>query len=243
MTDADRSRAYDLEELLQRVAVGDLSPDDERVRAAAARDEEFRIALAELHELEVLATGVRRRRDEDLRAIDDGAVAEESARLVALVQRLASDEGATSDGGSRDDSARRPSAVRFRAGWLVAAAALVALAFFLRGLVPAAGPGSPRDAPLVLGPHLGDLAPSGPGSSYERFSWEAPDAAWFDIEIYDVATGEFIDVERGVEETRWTPSPERHRAWPENIRWVVNAFDLSGALEDSAAASASRSSH
>lgn len=91
----------------------------------------------------------------------------------------------------------------------------------------------PGSAPL-LGGDLQLLDPVGEVSEWGRFRWsqDLPKGGWFVITVYE-AEGNSPRILAGPEtriEGEWQPTSEETAAWPNSIRWEVQAFDATKVL-------------
>jgi len=200
------------EELLRRVACGELSAEADEVRAWSGRDPAFASAVRSWVELTsgLDALGSERRAAEQAAA---GLAEVPGADAVApLVRRLS---GAT-------EAAAAPRPRRWPA-WIALAAAAAVVLFLLRPWET--GPAGPRGPGRTLegSGALADLDPHDEVGAYGRFSWrcDAGKNDWFVVEVFPAEGGERVLASRELGGTEWTPTPDELARLPAEIRWVV----------------------
>lgn len=212
------------QELLRRVALGELDPASDEVQSVAESTPAFRDELNDLVDCQSELERLRVERDEHLRVAGETQGAPGEARVAALMSELA-----------RDLPPRRQHDGRRMWTW----AACVALAASVVLMVVLTIPG-PED--IDPGPRLGSalqaLEPQGAVERFEGFRWtyREPRGVEFEVLVYDGETGVLLARKAALRTTTWTPTPEEREDWRGSIRWEVNATK-SGRLIDSDRAS------
>jgi len=223
--------SHDHDALLQALATGELDPDGERARAELARCAECRaqaeVLLARVRRLE--AAAAEQRRELAAAAALESAPGED--RVDALLASLAEAE---------PRPRRRPRMVQLAAAALLLVAAGWWLARGAREEPRAPGPGAE-----YLGTGLEIVGPSGPGQSFDRFSWsyDPRHEYGFALRIYSANDSGLPLIEEQTQTPEWSPSPDQSERLPDRIMWEVEALDAFGEVESGpVSASASRSS-
>jgi hypothetical protein len=127
---------------------------------------------------------------------------------------------------------------------LAAAAVLAAAWLYHRNTVSPQG-----RAPILLGTGVIVLRePIGPDSDFATFSWTANvrPGTHFSILIWrdEGPESELLDKVPLLDDaTRWTPTPEMLKRWPDAIRWEVRAQEAAADHEEWTSGAASRSRH
>lgn len=240
------------EELLMRILDEESFLESDELNERLAADPELRVLVDEVMKLRSALDAAAETAREDLEAsrpVDDAAAQRVRARVHDLAREaLVSDRAA-----GRAADGKRSSGKPFGlAKWTILAAATLALLIALQARFSNDPPMDPMDPDrsarsdrdrVTLGSSLADLAPSGEVGRFDTFRWSFDDigAGRFEVQVFRFDTGELVTMERGLKEARWQPSAERTGAWPSKIRWTVTAYDASGAMLDSAQASAERS--
>lgn len=215
------------EELLERAFTGELSLDAEELRAESASSPAFRERLETLRATVAWLDAAGAAENEAL------AAAADAPPDVAFERTLASL--------ASPRPRRRWAPLLWPA--VAGAAAVLALVWVLSRDTTA--PGSGPDDGVLLGESLELVAPILPHSDFGTFSWRAdlPAGTTYRIEIRAVdAARTLLHEERGLEGTTWQPTSEQLTAWPNEIRWEVEATLPGGVPGGSESAYASRSS-
>ncbi len=208
-------------ELLERVAAGDLAPDPpegaERLATRADFERELRSSLAAREELDGLGP--------------ERIAVEQDARALPHVPRRAGIHDpvrARARRGATQGHASRPTAGRsmLPVAWVLAAAGLALLLWR-----PWSGPATGSvDGPLG---RITDLSPQGPVAEYGTFTWscEAGPGDSFVLQLYDAATDKRLLPPQELMTNRWTPDAGASAKLSDSIRWRVRVNRASGEVQ------------
>lgn len=201
------------QELLRRLALGELAPDAPELVRAAERDPAFRSALAEQVALDQRLAAAARFEREVLAAADrhepsPRAVEAADARLRALLA------------GTAGPTLRGPKRATSWSMWLAAAVVLVGLAWVLW----------PRPTPPERPRYLGALAPSDLAVTGTKPGWTL---AWkcshtdatFQVRVFDATAPEGPALAESATLTTptWTPDAAQQSNFPPLVLWRVEA--------------------
>jgi len=215
------------EALLERAFTGELSLDSQELQREAEGSPEFR------ERLETLRTTVA--------WLDETGAAEREALSAARTPSTDARFERTLASLTTPAPRRRWAPMLWPA--LAGAAAVIALVLLLSR--DSTGPDPRPDDGILLGESLELLAPILPNSEFGTFSWRAdlPPGTTYRIEIRAVdAEHTLLHEAQGLADTTWQPTSEQLSAWPNEIRWEVQASLPGGAPGVSESAYASRSS-
>lgn len=200
------------EDVLRRIACGDLGPEDREVRELVEGDPTMERSMDELRTVAAALDAAARR--------DRALSAQPTEADVALVRGFAEPRLAR--------PARRPRAHRIPLAVAALAAAVLAVFWLVRDDAP--------PPPVYLGQGVvGELvAPVGEvaDDAYGRFEWRTTTPG-FDgrfVVVVSGAQGRELARSPELDEPAWSPAPEvrellRRQTW---IRWEVTALDRSG---------------
>ena len=201
----------DREQLLREILAGDLDRRDPRVRGQMERDPGFEERLAELERMS--------------RWLEEGGAEQRAVLHEASVPRGTEGEALV------QELLERP---RRRSRWplALAAAAAVVLGFlWARGGEPELEP-RPLELAVLGDGEPGALFPLGEVAAYSRFEWDfdLPDGGWFQVIVSSAEDDRELQRSRPGVQSSWEPEADVRGAWPERIRWTVNAYDATGVV-------------
>ena len=197
---------------LEAVLSGEVAPDAPELKERLARDPEFAKRLED-----------SRRAQDMLRAAKE---LEREVRAEAETLRLPSAEDGVRRLVLERAAPERRRARLFRPASIAAAAVVLVVGSLWLGERladdPRLEPG--LDPTATLGSESGLLHPVGTVEDYDAFAWsdDIP-GLFFHVVIYD-ENGVELDREENLTTRSWQPSEERRSAWPDGIRWNLEAF-------------------
>lgn len=198
-----------------RLLAGDLDPDSEEARSVLRTDPDL---ARELRELRALS-----------RRLDAVGRLRRSVELGSSAESVSADVGRTLLGAAHARSTA-PVLVGPWARHRWTAAAAVALAIASTWLVLRRGTGAATPAETVVEAALQALHPVGDVADYAPLEWTPAGAAdgWYLVRVFgadDPPGSDPIAASRRLAEPRWSPVTD---AWPDAIRWEVDAHGPRG---------------
>jgi len=209
------------DELLQRLATGELSPADEPAAAELANSTELRERWVALQKLQA-ALGVAGSERREI--LEEPSGTDEAELEQAIMDRAQSIFVPSVLPTVAPAQPTRPVRV-----FPIAIAAALMLGFGL-WLSSQSGPATQRDpiVPSVLGESLELLRPVGAVTRYDEFRWhhELEPGYHFELILWDEETGEELWSSPRTQSTSFTPPPELNL--PDRLRWQVWILDAQG---------------
>lgn len=214
------------DQLLQDVLVGDRDENCPEVQKLLAECEDFRARLQEFRELAGELDEAVAIREEIVAKAQTDPEAPGSDQVADILRREAGLGGGAP-----------PQQPWYYRGvpLLVGLAAIATLTIWV--WKPFSETPLPRDPDVILGAAVAEcLRPVGQVSSFAPFEWKLGNKTveWVEVFVYPAGSSETPLARSGeISESRWEPEHAEISRWPQEIEWVVKAYDALGDYQGS----------